>query len=487
MHAPVSAFALGGALFAASGAAHIVHGVLVFSRHGDRTAKHFGNASLTSLGAQQVFQVGSDYRARYLSSASSSRISKISEFEYVPAQVWASAPDEPILLGTATAFLQGLYPPLGDVQPTLTATGLANGSSVSGPLSGYQYVTLHGVDDESPETVWIKGDDNCPAVKAASASFNLSAEYQAREAATRDFYRGLYPLLSDYYASADDLSYTKAFDIFDLVNVERIHNASSPARNISDADFLQLRTLADSAEFGANFNASQPARSIHARTFAAAVVRHLNQTLSSTATKQQPKFTLLTGSYDTFLAFFGLAGLTSVSDDFYGLPDYASTMAFELFSPTDDSAGLQVGQPYVRYLFRNGTQGELQAYPLFGTDKEEMPWTEFAGAVSQRGAIGDVGTWCGECRSEAVFCAAYTNNGAGDGAATAVDLDGGSSVGRGSWIAVLVVMAVAIAGNLVWAGMWLVQRQRKTAVAAAAAADKGYDDSVRSYGGKESV
>jgi hypothetical protein len=32
---------------------------------------------------------------------------------------------------------------------------------------------------------------------------------------------------------------------------------------------------------------------------------------------------------------------------------------------------------------------------------------------------------------------------------------------RGSWVAVLVLMAVAIASNLVRAGMWLVDRQRR--------------------------
>ncbi|KAK4233984.1 histidine phosphatase superfamily [Achaetomium macrosporum] len=481
MYTSASTLALAGGLFAATGAAaETVHGVLVFSRHGDRTAKHFGNTVLTSLGAQQVFQVGSDYRARYLASDSPHRISNISEFEYVPAQVWASAPDQAILLNTATSFLQGLYPPLGDVKPALATTSLANGSSVSSPLSGYQYVTLHGVDDASAETVWIKGDDNCPAVTAASASFNLSTEYQSRVATTRDFYRSLYPLLSDYYSSADDISYTKAYDIFDLVNVERIHNASSPAHNITDAQLVQLRTLADSAEFGANFNASQPARYIHARTFAGAVLSHLNQSVSG----QNPKFTLLAGSYDTFLAFFGLANLTSVSTDFYGLPDYASTMAFELFTPT---AGLDVGQLHVRYLFRNGTQGTLTAYPLFGSGKTELPWSKFVDAMRQRG-ISDVETWCGECQSSAVFCAAYNNNGNGAGSVTAVDADDGGSVSRGSWNAVLVVMVVAIAANLVWAGLWLVKRQKKQAVASkpAVAVAKG-SDSFRSYDGMESV
>ena len=435
---------------------------------------------LTPLGAQQVFQVGSDYRARYLDSSSPHHIQGISEKEYVPAQIYASAPDEPILLNTATSFLQALYPPLGD---TFSAQDLANGSSVSSPLTGYQYVTLHGINNDSPEAVWIKGDDGCPAVAAASADFKQSSEYQSRLAATRDFYQSLYPLVHEVYPSASDLSYAKAYDIFDVINVEKIHNSSSPAQAVTPSQLTQLRTLADSAEFGLNYNASQPTRSLHAGTLAGAVLSHLNQTATNTPASA-PKLTVLAGSYDTFLAFFGRARLTEASDQFFGLPDYASTMAFELFTPNDDSNDA-AADLHVRFLFRNGTAGRLQQFPLFGSGKAELPWAEFVDGM-QRIGVSSAKEWCGLCQSEAVFCAAYRDE---DGVYDLMGGDRGAGVSKGSWIAVLVVMSVAAAGNLVWAAMWLARNRRakKERVAAAAVATVGRgSESVKSYD-KESV
>ncbi|KAL2020616.1 hypothetical protein VTK56DRAFT_8106 [Thermocarpiscus australiensis] len=478
---------------AAAAAADTVRGVLVFSRHGDRTSKHYGNQVLTSLGAQQVFQVGSDYRARYLASDSPHRIQGISEFQYVPSQVYASAPDSSILLDTATAFLQALYPPLGDIKPSVASQNLANGSSVSAPLSGYQYVTLHGIDDDSPETVWLKGEDNCPAVTSAQADFKTSAEYATRLASTRDFYRSLHFAVPDAYPSPDALSYAKAYDIFDLINVARIHNASSPAANVTDEQFFQLRTLADSAEFGANFNASQPARSIHGSTFAGSVLSHLNQTVSSPSTN--PKLTLLAGSYDTFLAFFGLANLTAASPDFYGLPDYASTMSFELFTPgngttSDEStSGFDAADLRVRFLFRNGTEGTLTAFPLFGSGKADLSWEEFAAGMRQRG-ISTVEGWCGACQSEVSFCAAYRDDVAGSGAAVS---SGGTDWKTGSGIAVLVIMSLSLAANLLFVCGWLYRmrrdkqaERRRVEMLASETAGKG-SMSVRSHDGKQSV
>ncbi|KAJ3517954.1 hypothetical protein NM208_g14630 [Fusarium decemcellulare] len=150
-----------GLLFSTA-AAETIHGVVVFSRHGDRSTKWYGAQSLTSLGAEQNFQVGSDYRSRYLSSDSDHQILGISEDEYKPSQIFASAPDQGILMNTATAFLQGLYPPLADLDPEIASQTLNNGSQSQAPLDGYQYVRLHTINDNSPDTIWIKGDDACP-------------------------------------------------------------------------------------------------------------------------------------------------------------------------------------------------------------------------------------------------------------------------------------------------------------------------------------
>lgn len=445
---------------ASTAIAETVHGVVVFTRHGDRTTKHYGHQALTSLGAQQNFQVGSDYRSRYLASDSPHRILNISEFKYSSSQVYASAPDQAILLNTATAFLQGLYPPLDSLEADVSTETLNNGSSSTSPLGGYQYVVLHGQDSNSPDTIWIKGDDGCPAVTEVSKSFEESVEFNTKLASTEDFYRGFYDVLQSVYdyRSPDNMTYANAFDIFDLINVARIHNATSPARNVTDDQLFQLRTLADSAEFGYNYNRTQPSRSIHAETFSGAILNQLNQTITS---QGKLKFSLLAGSYDTFLAFFGLANLTSVSTDFFGLPDYASTMTFELFSadtdtfPSDPSSSLRI-----RFLFRNSTYGTLTAFPLFGTTQESLSWPDFVAQMEDR-AITSLGQWCSVCNSNVSFCAAYQDSSASASASAASSGSGGiSNVQAGVIGAMTTLGIVTIVGVLAF----VLLRKRRTAV-----------------------
>jgi hypothetical protein len=80
-------------------------------------------------------------------------------------------------MNTATAFLHGFYPPLVDLDPEIASQALNNGSESQAPLDGYQYVLLHTVVDNSPDTIWIKGDDACPKYVAASKSFMKSDEF----------------------------------------------------------------------------------------------------------------------------------------------------------------------------------------------------------------------------------------------------------------------------------------------------------------------
>ncbi|OAQ76133.1 histidine acid phosphatase [Purpureocillium lilacinum] len=452
---------------AGSAAAVTVHGALVFTRHGDRTTKWYKAQALTSLGAEQNYQVGGSYRQRYLSSSSPDAIRGISQDKYVSSQVFASAPDQGILMNTATAFLQGLYPPLEDVAPDVASQGLNNGTNSTSPLGGYQYVVLHGISDNSPDAIWIKGDDECPAYTASSKGFSRSDEFRARDDATRGFYARFYDVLAPgvYNLKREDVSYARAFDVFDLVNVARIHNATSPARNVSDEDLAQLRTLADSAELGLNWNASEPMRAVGAKTLSGVVLRQLNATVSSRGAT--PKLSLLAGSYDTFLAFFGLTGLLDTGADFHGLPEYASSMAFELFTdgnddksfPADPAANLRV-----RWLFRNGTAGTLKGFPLFGTGEASLPWPRFVSEMQKR-AITDVGDWCDKCASKAGFCAAYRdddgeaggaekNSGGGGG-------DGGISKAVAGVIGAMVTLAVvAVVGGLAW---MVLRRKRKGA------------------------
>ncbi|KAK6501774.1 hypothetical protein TWF481_009600 [Arthrobotrys musiformis] len=436
-------------------------GLTVFTRHGDRNSKHYPGYGLTNLGFQQNFQTGGLYRETYLSSNSSKQILGISEDKYVPAQVWASSPDQKVLANTATAFLQGLYPPLEQIDPEIATNTLTNGTKYTNPLEGYQYVVLHTADGESPNTIWIKGDDGCPAVTEASEDFELSAEFMEREASTKSFYEGFWEQLQDVYDYTESkLSYARAYDIFDLINVAQIHN-SSASENVTAEQLFQLRTLADSAEFGLNFNASQPARSIHAQTLAGAILNQLNQTVTG---KGKLKFSLLAGSYDTFLAFFGLTELTAASPNFFGLPDYASTMAFEILTDKDVTEfPSSVDDLKVRFLFRNGSDAgsPLTAFPLFGQQELTLSWTEFAAQLSDR-AITTVEKWCGTCKSTESFCAAYDASLSSNsiGVNTSSSSDSGMSNAVAGVIGAMVTLAVVALAGLAF---YLLTRKRRTA------------------------
>lgn len=442
-----STVALASGLAATATAAETIHGVLVFTRHGDRTTKHYGSQQLTSLGAKQCFQSGSFYRNRYLSPDSTTQISGIDGEQYTRSQIYATAPDADILLNTATAFLQGLYPPLASEG----VTTLNNGTKISSPLSNYQYVTLHGVSSSSPDTIWLKGDESCPAASTAQSAYKKSQDHLSLLSSTKPFYESFYPYLSAVYdyPSASSLSYAAAYDIFDLINVARIHNSTGPARDIPSADLFQLRTLADRAEFNTNYNASEPNRQIGGRALAGAVLKHLGDTVN----KGQRKFTLLAGSYDTFLAWFGWAGLTEASPDFFGLPEYGGSMVFEVFSEESGADNNGNQEKRVRWLFRNGTEDavELKGYPLFGLNKPDLAWTEFEKVVKEKGSISGPEEWCGACGSREGFCKMYN---AAEDSSEGIEIkkDGGMD---GEMIAGIVLIVVGGLALVSAVAMWV--------------------------------
>jgi hypothetical protein len=370
------------------------------------TSKHYKGYNLTNLGFQQNHDIGQDYRNIYLNSSSSKQILGISKDKVVNSQIYASAPDQAVLLNTATAFLQGLYPPLGSLDQEFATQTSNNNERVIKPLGGYQYPVIHGKSDDSPNTIWLKGDEECPAVTTSTKRYKSSEAFAQRIEETKPFYQQFWDQLNTVYDyDKSDLSFANAYDIFDLLNVASIHNASHKA-TIPPDDLSQLRTLADEWEFNMAYDTDDSARSIGGQTFAGGVLQQLDAIASS---QGKLKFSLLAGSYDTFLAFFGLANLTSVSDEFHGLPDYASTMAFELFTPGDVTAFPSNAEDLrVRFLFRNGSmQGDvLTVFPLFGGQEDDLGYREFAEKMKGF-AITSPEQWCGTCQSEALFCQSY--------------------------------------------------------------------------------
>ncbi|EJD51819.1 phosphoglycerate mutase-like protein, partial [Auricularia subglabra TFB-10046 SS5] len=453
MLAPI--FAL--AALASVGAAETVLGVVVFQRHGDRTSKTFSPTHLTTLGLNQVYQSGLFYRSTYVEEGAPKQIHDIAPEAAAASQVYAATPDEATLFSTGYAFLQGLYPPV--TRANAAAELLANGSSVEPPL-GINYLQLHSENADAPESIWLKGDVACPAYISAAKSYSQSAEFKAIATAKETFYRRFTPLLTGLF-TRDEIGYGKAYEIFDYLNVGYVHNMTIRGA-IDEDELFQLRTLADAHEWALAFNASQPERSIPAKTFVGKVLAQLNQTVS---TKTGPKLSLLVGSYITFQSFFGLASLQNQTDDFYGLPDYASSLVFEAVTNATVAADTMpsLDDVSVRFLFRNGSAADapLRSYPLFDKTTDLIPWNEFEERISTL-QIATANRWCTQCdatQGNQPFCPA-TDSSEPVLAAKSDDLSTTQAgvVGAMSTLGVVAILAV-IAGFL---GLRVTRRRRET-------------------------
>ena len=359
-----------------------------------------------------------------------------------------------VLLQTAQNFLQGLYPPLASQNSPLATEKLTNGTEIESPLNGYQFIQIHGESEEEPETIWIKGDDNCPSYEDASESYKESTEYIQTLDSSKAFYSRFIPQLRDIMG-LENVNYAHAYDVFDLLNVGSIHNQSI-ADAITIDELTQLRYYANQWEWGSNYNQTQADRSIGGMALAGGILRHLNETVSG---KGKLKFSLMTGSYDTFLAFFGLTSLTSASSNFMGLPNYGASMAFELFT-TENTTSFpsNLDDLNVRFLFRNGTDSseQLTAFPLFGQQETSLKYTDFATKLNSL-AITSVGQWCTRCASTASFCGASDDTtpsqttGVDDGSRSGL-----TNVQAGVVGAMVTLAVIGLCGVL----FWLLKRRR---------------------------
>ena len=244
-----------------------------------------------------------------------------------------------------------------------------------------------------------------------------------------------------------------------------------------------------------NHSPSQPLRSISGSTLLGGILRQLTSVIEDNAAT---KFSLMTGSYDTFLAFFGLMDLPSQSPDFRGLPDYAASMAFELYSEADHAEfpGPEgVDQDLrVRFLFRNGTDegDDLTSWRLGGLESVDdvggMRFGEVKEMVEGK-AVLSVGDWCQKCGSLAEFCVAANATmetqqqeqaTGGDSARAGLSTAAAGGIGAGVTLAVVGLVAL-----LVWALMSSRRRRSSLATTSGRTSEKRGDSISTGKGGSD--
>ncbi|KAH9827339.1 histidine acid phosphatase like protein [Teratosphaeria destructans] len=452
-------------------------GVYMFHRHGDRTAKMTPPANLTTLGYQEVYTSGQYYRNRYIDSDATYRINGVNADLVKQSQIAVSAPADTVLQNSATGFLQGLYPPSGSGHDTET---LRNGTVITAPMSGYQLIPISLVTSGSggsgeEDNGWLQGATGCAAATVSSNNYFLSDQYKTLLNSTQDFYETYTPVINNTFASSA-ISYKNAYTIFDLVNVAEIHNATFDPNNIvTNESFFQLRTLANTHEWGLAYNQSDNMRAIAGKVLAAQIVQFLNGTITGEGSQ---KIGIQFGAYGTFASFFGLAipNIETHAPSLMGVADYASAMTFELFTntsaPVSKTSYPSPDEIYVRFLFHNGTTSntsEPQVYQLFGMEQDTLSWHDFTSQMNDF-AVGTMEQWCTSCGNFTGSCAAYASNSSSSGRGSSTSLSkstsgNGLSPAVNGVIGAMVTLAVVlgIEGLILLLGGWRVVSKKSLA------------------------
>jgi len=443
-------------------AQEIVYGVYIFHRHGDRTPKSLPPANLTQLGYQEVITSGNYYRSRYVSSDASLKIAGLNPDIVKLSQLAVTAPLDNVLQSSAQGFMQAMYPPFESSQT------LRNGTVIQAPMSGYQLIPINLVSSGtgSEDNGWLQDASGCENAEVSSNNYFLSNEYQSKLASTKDFYSKLVPVVNRTFAP-NVTTFKNAYTIFDLINVAEIHNSTISSSNVLDnSTFFQIRTLADIHEWGLAYNASDNLRAMPGMQLAAEIVKYLNSTITS---QGKSKLGIQFGAYASFLSFFGLANLTAASTDFYGIPDYASSMVFELFANGTQSGFPSADNLQVRFLFHNGTTSNISEptpFPLFGGSDISIPWTTFASKMNDF-AVGTTEQWCTKCGNTTGTCAAYASSGSGSGSGSSKGSSGGHGISKavagviGAMVTLAVILGIE-ALIMLLGGLRLVNKKRLT-------------------------
>ncbi|KAM3432341.1 hypothetical protein NHJ13734_006922 [Beauveria thailandica] len=431
-----------------------VWAAVAFVNHGE-TTPFLRSASpvLTPSGAQQLYRQGAAFRGRYLapstvrntSSSSSSEgatIRGLSQNAIDNGQMRVLAQTDEWVVGGAVAFMQALYPPNSKafgkaIGGQALAENADDSSTTSYPLDGYQYPQIETLASTDANSVGIQGHVGCPTWQHASTA-NLTTNPTLKDAAQKsaDFYTKLFssgPLQGAL--AADDANLFNAYDIYNLVRYEYMHNATVRA-NLANADatlvrlaadaFTMERAKSDPGSSTANDTASV-ALTIAGRTLAHLVADQLNLDANRTAGRVQ-RLTVLFGSFQPLMALFSVAGLLTrdnvLSTPIGNVTAPGAAIVFELIGQNaKGAAGFpKLEDLSVRFVFRP-TADESDAFQVFslfgsGNGGRSIPYLAFREKMASIGR--EAADWCRICKpsgSASAWCQEGSAGGADNGGA----------------------------------------------------------------------
>ncbi|KAF8967093.1 phosphoglycerate mutase-like protein [Flammula alnicola] len=363
-----------------------VLGVVLLIRHGDRQGFYQdpitytpSNTAITPLGNAQSFQLGQLLRSIYFNASSPSFISTINSTIVQDDQVEIRADgggERGVIFNSAVSLLQGLFPGTADYKTTL-----ANGSTITGPLGGYQTVPIESVNPDND--VSLEGWTDCGTFITATSAFYNSSLFKQTAADHADFINALPPFLDGRPATLVDM-----WNIFDFINVNFIHNATF-AQNLPPTFREQARALADFHENGV-FSSPQEngIGNLAGQTILPSILSGIGNITDSTSPL---KFVLEAISYKPFISLFNMTGVDQMNPQLSGVVEYSAAAALEVRQP---SSG---GEPVIRFNFKNGTDDVFKTYNFLNSTTD-VPVSTFVNALTPF-AFADIPTWCKVCNN----------------------------------------------------------------------------------------
>jgi len=358
-------------------------GVVLLARHGDRSGVVFQNYTtynstqgyLTPYGSSQEYALGSYLRRTYLDPESPSYIQGIKSDVADIDQLFvrADAGGGNVILDSAYALLQGLYPPTSASKSTL-----ANGKTVEAPLGGYQYIPVESLEFwQAPSlTSWME----CEYFQFHLARLNTGVVFNDTAVQAAPFLQAVEP-----YLNGLNSSFLNIWNIYDYLNVQYTHNAafykSFPGTLLQQARYFanihEQNVFTDGVQNGVG--------QIAIRTLWPEIFWSLgNMTLPN----NKVKLALTEVDYKPFISLFNVTNATVTSPGISGIADYASAVAFELSKNT-------AGDYVVALKFKNGTSDdELKPLKMFGQDSLTLP--QIIKALDWS-TINSTINWCFSC------------------------------------------------------------------------------------------
>ncbi|OJJ50897.1 hypothetical protein ASPZODRAFT_55272 [Penicilliopsis zonata CBS 506.65] len=400
-----------------------VWGIFAYTIHGDSTPDLLPQTkTLTAYGANQLYAAGATFRERYVAipaddSVATLRVQGLSAYTIDPDEVVTLSTPEQFMVASAQAFVQGLFPPVGQlINATFLepSSQLANGTIVAFPLDGYQYPQIVTQGYSDPNSISIAGQADCFAHEVAEFEYQVSDQYQQINEETAAFYQNLSAnaLSSVLETSATD--YMNACEISEYLDYQQLHN-SSLLDSVSEDDVILARSLADKYVYAVNSNSSSETginngniRSIAGQTLAARILESFVSNVEARGSSD--KVTLLFGRPESPVALASLLQLAAPTySKFQSRPSLGASLVFELFSLSNESYPVypDSSELFVRFLLHNGTNSSTQfvSYPLFGHGPSNIaiPFDEFLAGMEQI-SMGSTEEWCLTCNSNSVFC-----------------------------------------------------------------------------------